>query len=116
MNCMAVGINIEHPVAYVHTQNDLSESFIKHIQLIAMPLLMKSKLHISSCGLAILHAATLIHIRTTSYHKFFLMQLVYGQEPNISHLRIFGCAVYVPISPPQHIKMGLQRRLGICWI
>ena len=25
----------------------------------------------------------------------------------------FGCAVYVSIAPPQHIKMGHQRRLGI---
>ena len=37
----------------------------------------------------------------------------FGQPPNISHLRIFGCAVYVPIAPPQHTKMGPQRRLGI---
>ncbi|XP_070033032.1 uncharacterized protein [Nicotiana tomentosiformis] len=34
-------------------------------------------------------------------------------EPNISHLRIFGCAIYVPIAPPQHTKMGLQRRLRV---
>jgi hypothetical protein len=32
---------------------------------------------------------------------------------NISHLRIFGCAVYVPIYPPQRTKMGPHRRLGI---
>ena len=36
-----------------------------------------------------------------------------GHEPNISHLKIFGCAVYVPIAPPQRSKMGPQRRLGI---
>ena len=28
-------------------------------------------------------------------------------------MRIFGCAVYVPIVPPQHSKMGPQCRLGI---
>ena len=39
--------------------------------------------------------------------------MVFGQEPNIFHLRIFGCAVYVPIAPPQRTKMGPQRRLGI---
>jgi hypothetical protein len=39
--------------------------------------------------------------------------LVSGREPNLSHLKIFGCAVYVPISPPQRIKMGPQRRLRI---
>ena len=41
------------------------------------------------------------------------MQLVCGQQPNVFHFRTFGCAVYIPIAPPQHTKMGPQRRLGI---
>ena len=41
------------------------------------------------------------------------MQLVFGQQPNISHFRIFGCAVYVPIALAQCTKMGPQHRLGI---
>ena len=36
-----------------------------------------------------------------------------GNQPNISHLRKFGCATYVPISPPQRTTMGLHRKLGI---
>ena len=36
-----------------------------------------------------------------------------GKQPNISHLQIFGCAVYVLITPTQRTKMGSQRRLGI---
>ena len=36
-----------------------------------------------------------------------------GKQSNISHLRIFGCAVYVPIAPTQRTKMGPQRRLRI---
>ena len=39
--------------------------------------------------------------------------LVLGKQPNISHLRIFGCAVYIPITPIQRTKMGPQRRLRI---
>ena len=31
----------------------------------------------------------------------------------ISHLRKFGCAVYVPISPPQRTSMGPHRKLGV---
>ncbi|KAL0329128.1 UNVERIFIED_CONTAM: Copia protein, partial [Sesamum radiatum] len=111
--CMSIGIDVEHPVAYVHTQNGLAESFIKSLQLIARPLLMRSKLFISCWGHAILHAAALIRMRPTSYHKFSPLQLVFGQEPNISHLRVFGCAVYVPIAPAQRTKMGPQRKLGI---
>ena len=39
--------------------------------------------------------------------------MVLGHKPNVSHLRIFGCAVYVPIYPPQCTKIGPQRRLRI---
>ena len=55
--CMSIGITIEHPVPHVHTQNGLAESFIKRLQLIARPMLMKSNLPISVWGHAILHAA-----------------------------------------------------------
>ena len=60
-----------------------------------------------------MHASSLIRIRPTSYHSSSSLQLVFGEEPDISHLRIFGCAVYVPIAPPKRTKMGPQRRLGI---
>ena len=110
---MSVGIDVEHPVAHVHTQNGLAESLIKRLQLIARPLLMKAKLPTSCWGHAVLHAASLIRIRPTSYHEYSPLQMVFGQEPDISHLRIFGCAVYIPITPPQRTKMGPQRRLGI---
>jgi len=110
---VSIGISVEHHVAHVHTQNGLAESLIKRLQLIARPLLMKSKLPVSAWGHAILHAAALIRIRPTSNHQFSPSQLIMGHEPNISHLKIFGCAVYVPIAPPQRSKMGPQRRLGI---
>ncbi|KAL0346573.1 UNVERIFIED_CONTAM: Retrovirus-related Pol polyprotein from transposon TNT 1-94 [Sesamum calycinum] len=97
----------------MYTQNGLAESLIKRLQLIARPLLMRSKLPSSAWGHAILHAESLIRFRPTAYHKFSPLQLVSGREPNISHLKVFGCAVYVPIPPPQRTKMGPQRRLGI---
>ena len=108
-----IRLRAHFPVAYVHTQNSLAELFIKRLQLIARPLLMRTKLPTSAWGHAILHAAALIRIRPTNYHEFSHLQLVFGREPNISHLRIFGCAVYVSITPPQRTKMGPQRRLGI---
>ena len=100
-------------MAHVHTQNGLAESLIKRLQLIARPLLMKYNLPSSAWGHTILHAAALIRLRPTAYHKFSPLQLVSGREPNLSHLKIFGCVVYVPISPPQRTKMGPQRKLGI---
>ena len=60
-----------------------------------------------------MHAASLIRIRPTSYHEYSPSQLVLGTQPNISHLQIFSCAVYVPIAPTQRTKMGPQRRIGI---
>ena len=41
--CLAIEIRVEHSVAHVHTQNGLAESLIKRLQLIARPLLMKTK-------------------------------------------------------------------------
>ena len=110
---MTIGIVGEYPVAHVHTQNGLAESLIKRLKLNARPLLMKTNLPMTIWGYAILHATVLIRIRPTSYHKYSPLQLVFGQQPNISHLRIFGCAIYVPISPSKRTMMGLQRRLGI---
>ena len=45
--CLSTGITFEHHVAHVHTQNDLAESLIKRFQLIARPLLMRTKLFVS---------------------------------------------------------------------
>ena len=84
--CMSVGIEVEHPIAHVHTQNVLVEAFIKRLQLIARPLLMRIKLPIYAWGYAILHAAALVRIRPTSNHQQSPFQLVLGQIPNISHL------------------------------
>ena len=60
-----------------------------------------------------MHAASLIRIRPIAYHKYSQLQLAYGKESNISHLRIFRCAIYVPIARSQRTKMDPQRRLGM---
>jgi len=51
---------------------------------------MKVNLPMTTWGYAILHVAILIRIRPTRNHKYSPMHLVFGQQPNISHLRIFG--------------------------
>lgn len=111
--CMTIGISIEHSVPHIHTQNGLAESLIKRLQLIARPLMLRANLPTSVWGHAILHAAAIIRVRPMALHKFSPLQLVLGQIPNISHSRVFGSAVYVPIAPPQRTKMGAQRRIGI---
>ena len=111
--CMSIGIDVEHHVPHVHTQNGLAEATIKRLQMVARALVMRTNMPISAWGYAILHAALLIRFRPTASQPFSAYQLVTGYEPDISHLRIFGCAVYVPIAPPQRTKMGPQRRLCI---
>ena len=111
--CMALGIKVEHLIPYAHTQNGLAKPLIKCIKLIARPLLQHFYLPISCWGHAVLHVAAIIQIWPTSYHDYSPLQIVRGKELNISYLRIFVCAVYVPISPPQHTFMGPQRKLGI---
>ena len=88
---MSVGINIEHHVAYTHTQNGLAESFIKRLQLITQPLLMKTKLPTSAWEHAIMHATTLVRIRPTTFHEFSPSQLVLGKQPNISLTNLWLC-------------------------
>ena len=111
--CMSIGIAVDHPVAHIHTQNSLAESLIKRVQLIGRPLIIRAKHLISTWGHAILHNVTLIRIKLSAYHEYSFLQLTFGQVSNISHLRIFGFAVYVLIAPPQRTKMGPQKRLRI---
>jgi hypothetical protein len=42
--CLAMGIDVEHSLPHVHTQNGLAESLIKRIKFIAMPLLQDTRL------------------------------------------------------------------------
>ena len=63
---------------------------------------MKTKLPTSAWGHAIMHAKSLVRIRPTTYHEYSISQLVLGKQPNSSYLRIFGCAVYVPVAPIGH--------------
>ena len=74
---------------------------------------MRTHLPISAWGYAILHAAMLIRFRPIADQPFSAYQMVTGFAPDITHLRIFGCATYVPITPPLRSKLGPQRRLGI---
>jgi hypothetical protein len=111
--CMAMGIQVQHSVSYVHTQNGLAESLIKRIKLIARPLLMNCKLPSSCWGHAGLHATDLIQLRPTAYHSTSSIQMVRGNPSSISHLHKFGCCVYTPISPPQRTVMGPHRKVGI---
>ena len=97
--CMSIGIDVQYSIAHVHTHNGLAKFFIKRLQLIVIPLLLNTKLPLSACGHAIIHAANLIHLRSTVNQDLSSLQLVLNYQPNISHLCIFCCVVYVPLTP-----------------
>jgi hypothetical protein len=65
---MALGIQVQHSVPNVHTQNSLGKSLIKRIKLTARPLLQNCNLANSCWGHAVLHAADLIQLRPTAYY------------------------------------------------
>ena len=105
--------DVQYLIAHVHIQNGLVESFIKRLQLIARPLFFNTKLSLLAWGHAIIYAANLIRLRPTANQDLSSLQLVLGYQPNISHLRVLGCAVYVPLAPTHRSKLGHQCRLGI---
>lgn len=110
---MFIRIEVEHPVPYVHIQNRLAEAFIKRLELIAQTLVMHAKLSISAWGYAILHLTMLVRLRPILTQPYFALQLPTGYEPNVSHLHIFGCAVYILIGLSLLIKIGSQRKMRI---
>ena len=64
-------------------------------------------------GHVILHAANLIRFRPTVNQDLSPLHLTSSYQPNISHLCVFCCGVYVLIAPTHRTKMGHQRHLGI---
>jgi transposase InsO family protein len=111
--CEATGIDIQYGTAHIHFQNGLAESMIKALQLIARPLLLHSHLPASCWGHAILHAGYLHNLRPKVNTNLSPYELLFGFPPRLDHLRVFGCAVYVPVPPPNRSKFGPQRQLGI---
>ena len=94
-------------------KNGLAETFIKRMKLITRVLLMKMKLPSFYMGHVILHDALLIWLRPVDNHQYFSVQLAFGNQPNIIHLRVFGCVIYVPIALSQHTEMKRHCGLGI---
>ena len=58
----SLGIEVDHPVPYVHTQNGLAEFMIKHVQIIARTLLLRTKLGSSAWGHVVCFMNQTFHI------------------------------------------------------
>ena len=112
-NCTASGITLTYSVSYEHSQNGLAEAFIKKVQLVTKPLFIHAKLPDSFWGHAILHAADLLRLRPTLLSQQTPYELTLGWPPNITHLRVFGSQVWVPVPEPQRKTIGTHRSEAI---
>jgi hypothetical protein len=111
--CVATGIALTYMVPYEHAQNGLAEAFIKKIQLISRPLLLHAKLPSSFWSHAVLHAATLLKYRPTMLQEHSPLEILTGRPADVSHIRTFGCQVWVPVPEPNRKTIGSYRLEGI---
>jgi len=115
--CMSLKINIEHHVAHIHIQNGLVELLLKHLQLIARSLHMWTKLLVSTWGHIVLHAATLIHIRPTTYHKFSLLKLVFRSwAKHYPSKNIWLCGICFNLSATTYKDGSSKEARNIYWV
>src|ERR1700738_183164 len=108
-----MGIALTYFVPYEHSQNGLAEAFVKKIQLITRPLLLHSNLPSDLWGHAVLHSAALLRLRPTLLNTQTPYELVAGRPPDVAHIRVFGCQVWIPVSEPRRQTIGPHRQEGI---
>ena len=60
-----------------------------------------------------MHAATLLRLRPTLLNDHSPLELTSGQISNITHLKTFGCRVWVPVAEPHKKTIGNYRQEGI---
>jgi hypothetical protein len=111
--CTATGITLTYSVRYEHAQNGLAKAFIKKIQLIARPLLLHANLPSNLWGHAVLHATSLLKLRPTLLNTQTPQELLSGRTPYVSHIRVFGCEVWVPLHALRRHTIGAHRQLGV---
>ena len=110
---MSVGINVDHPMPYVHTQNGPGRSFHKAPSNDSSDFGYENQ----TAGICLgLWNIALSYVGPPEAHRYpttFTITVGHWIRPNVSHLRVFGCAIYMPIAPPLRTKMGPQRKMGI---
>ena len=110
---MSIGIDVQYSIAHVHTQNGLAESFYQMSAINCYIINFEHQNVFIARGHAIIHATNLIHLRPTANQDLSSLQLFLCYQPNISHLRVFGCVVYVSLAPTHRTKLSPQCCLSI---
>ena len=111
--CITTGITLTYSVPYEHAQNGLAKAFVKKIQLVTRPLLLHAQLPSNMWGHVVLHAASLLRLRPTLFNTQTPYECLSSRPPNISHVCIFGCQVWIPLPDPKRHTIGAHRQEGI---
>jgi hypothetical protein len=100
-----LGILSRTSVPYMHQQNGRAERFNRTLMDKAQALRLQACLPQSWWEFAIKHATYLYNrtpIRRLEWRTPY--ELIYGNIPDVGHLRIFGCGAYVHIPPEVRIN------------
>lgn len=112
--CESQGIELQYSVPHVHEQNGLAENYIKRISHMARTLLLGCNLPPTMWQHAVRHAGYLSGFWAHSALHFATPnEVATGLPPDASHLRTFGCSVYIPVVPTIKSFVGPHRQMGI---
>ena len=64
-------------------------------------------------GHAVLHAASLLKLRPTLLNTQTPQEILSGRLPDVSHIRVFGCQVWIPLLDPHRHTIGAHRQEGV---
>ena len=115
--CSEVGIKRELTTPYNPQQNGVVERKNQTIMEAVKAMIHKQDL---SMHLWVEAAKTAVYVHNKSPHHMLgnktLEEMSTGEKAEVSHLRIFGCLVYLHV-PKDEIEAGSLRQEGhICWI
>ena len=109
----AHGIHHQISCPYTPQQNGLVERKHRHLIETVITLLSQASLPSTFWSFAIQSALTLINLLPTSTLEFLSPWFkIYGQHPDITSLKIFGCACYAFLKP--YTKHKLEHKTIEC--
>ena len=112
--CWKAGIKRELIVPYNPQQNGVAERKSKTICEVARAMMCDQDLPALLWAEAV---GTAVYIQNKCHHAILDQktpkEVVTGEKPDVGHLRIFGCTVYVDVSKEKRTKMEPSGKKGI---